>query len=75
MIDRGPGACGFASGVWTAPLMIRVMAEEFAVHDHPGPGRTVLKAMGFSVQRPRRKLARADPVEPDRWQRSTDPRP
>jgi transposase len=36
--------------------------------------RKVLKAMGFSVQRPRRQLAKADPVEQDRWQRYTYPR-
>ena len=30
--------------------------------------------MGFSVQRPRRKLAKAGPVAQDRWQRYTYPR-
>ena len=32
------------------------------------------RALGFSVQRPRRKLAKADPAEQDRWQRYTYPR-
>ena len=55
-------------------MIAQVIAEEFAVHYHPGHVRKVLKAMGFFVQRPRRQLAKADPVEQDRWQRYTYPR-
>jgi transposase len=73
IIDSGPVAYGFSSGVWTSPMIVRVIAEEFAVHYHPGHVRKVLQALGFSVQRPRRKLAKADPVEQDRWQRYTYP--
>jgi len=74
ILDSGPVAYGFSSGVWTSPMIARVIEEEFAVSYHPGHVRKVLKAMGFSVQRPRRQLAKADPVEQDRWQRYTYPR-
>ena len=74
LIDSGPVAYGFPSGVWTAPMIAQVIAEEFAVGYHPGHVRKILKALGFSVQRPRRKLAKADPVEQNRWQRYTYPR-
>lgn len=74
LIDSGPIAYGFSSGVWTSPMIARVIEEEFDVHYHPGHVRKVLRALGFSVQRPRRKLAKADPVEQDRWQRYTYPR-
>jgi len=74
IIDSGPVAYGFTSGVWTSPMIARVIAEEFDVRYHPGHVRKVLKSMGFSVQRPRRKLAKADPVAQDRWQRYTYPR-
>ena len=74
IIDSGPIAYGFPSGIWTSPMIARVIEDEFAVHYHPGHVRKVLKALGFSVQRPRRKLAKADPVEQDRWQRYTYPR-
>jgi len=74
IIDSGPVAYGFASGVWTSPMIARVIAEEFAVSYHPAHVRKVLKALGFSVQRPRRKLVKADPIEQDRWQRYTYPR-
>ena len=74
LIDSGPIAYGFASGVWTSPMIGRVIEEEFHVRYHPGHVRKVLKALGFSVQRPRRKLVKADPAEQDRWQRYTYPR-
>jgi len=74
VIDSGPIAYGFSTGVWTSPMIARVIAEEFQVHYHPGHVRKVLKRMGFSVQRPRRQLAKADPVAQDRWQRYTYPR-
>ncbi len=74
IIDSGPVAYGFPSGVWTSPMIARVIEEEFAVHYHPGHVRKVLKDLDFSVQRPRRKLAKADPLAQDRWQRYTYPR-
>jgi transposase len=74
LIDSGPIAYGFSSGVWTSPMIGRMIEEEFGVGYHPGHVRKVLKSLGFSVQRPRRKLAKADPVAQDRWQRYTYPR-
>lgn len=74
VLDSGPIAYGFSSGVWTSPMIGRVIQEEFEVRYHPGHVRKVLKALGFSVQRPRRQLAKADPAEQDRWQRYTYPR-
>jgi len=74
LIDSGPIAYGFSSGVWTSPMIGRVIEEEFNVHYHAGHVRKVLKGLGFSVQRPRRKLVTADPAEQDRWQRYTYPR-
>ena len=74
VLDSGPIAYGFSSGVWTSPMIARVIQEEFDVRYHPGHVRKVLKALGFSVQRPRRQLAKADPAEQDRWQRYTYPR-
>src|SRR6266852_4264025 len=74
VLDSGPIAYGFSSGVWTSPMIGRVIQEEFDVRYHPGHVRKALKALGFSVQRPRRQLAKADLAEQDRWQRYTYPR-
>ena len=74
ILDSGPVAYGFVSGVWTSPMIARVIREEYQVAYHPGHVRKLLKELGFSVQRPRKGLAKADPVEQDRWQRYTYPK-
>jgi transposase len=73
IIDSGPLAYGYLSGVWTSPMITRVIQEEFDVHYHPGHVRKLLHQLGFSVQRPRRALVRADPEKKDRWHRHTYP--
>ncbi len=74
ILDSGPVAYGFVSGVWTSPMIARVLEEEYQVKYHPGHVRKLLKDLGFSVQRPRKLLAKGDPVLQDRWQRYTYPR-
>lgn len=73
LIDSGPIAYGFLSGVWTAPMVARLIAEEFGVSYHPGHVRKLLRALGFSLQRPGRLLIRANPLEQERWVRHTYP--
>ena len=73
ILDSGPVAYGLDSGVWTSPMMAWVIEEEFGVRYHPGHVRKLLHALGFSVQRPRRVLARADAGEQDRWHRRIYP--
>jgi transposase len=73
IIESGPVAYGLDSGVWTSPMIARVIEEEFALAYHPGHVRKLLYAMNFSVQRPRRVLARADASQQDRWCRRTFP--
>ena len=73
IIESGPVAYGLDSGVWTSPMIARVIQEEFGVTYHPGHVRKLLHQIGFSVQRPRRVLVRADPAEQDRWHRRTFP--
>jgi len=73
IIDSGPVAYGFLGGVWNSPMLARVIEEEFEVNYHPGHVRRLLHQLGFSVQRPRRILAKADPAKQDRWHRYTYP--
>jgi len=74
IIDSGPVAYGFLSGVWTSPMIARVVEQEFAVSYHAGHVRRLLRQLGFSVQRPRRTLARANPEKQGRWHRYTYPK-
>lgn len=73
IIDSGPVAYGLDTGVWTSPMIARVITEEFGVTYHPGHVRKLLTQLGFSVQRPKRVLARADRTAQDRWHRYTYP--
>jgi len=73
IIDSGPQARGFLSGVWSAPMVGRIISEEFALDYTARHVRRLLHEWGFSVQRPRRKLMRANPREQNRWRRHTYP--
>ena len=73
IVDSGPVAYGFDCGVWTSPMIARVIAEQFGLSYHPGHVRKLLHRIGFSVPRPRRLLARADAAAKERWQRRTFP--
>jgi transposase len=74
IIDSGPTSWGFLSGVWSAPMVARVISEEFGIDYTARHVRRLLHGWGFSVQRPRRKLTRANPAEQNRWRRYTYPR-
>jgi transposase len=74
ILDSGPVAYGFLSGVWTSPMVARVIEEEFGVLYHPGHVRKLLGHLGFSVQYPKQVLSRAKPEARDRWHRYTYPR-
>lgn len=64
--DSGPVAYGLDSGEWTSPMIAWVIEEEFGVQYHPGHVRKLLHSLGYSVQRPRRRVARANSREQDR---------
>jgi len=74
IMDSGPVSWGFLSGVWSAPMVARVIAEEFGIGYSARHVGRLLHAWGFSVQRPCRKLKRANPAEQNRWRRYTYPR-
>ena len=73
ILDSGPVAYGLHTGIWTSPMIAWVIEEEFGVQYHPGHVRKLLDAMGFSVQPPRRVLARADAAAQDKLHRRTCP--
>ena len=73
IVDSGPVAYGYLSGVWTSPMIAQVIQEQFGVAYHPGHVCRLLHQLDFSVQRPKRKLIRADVQAQDRWHRYTYP--
>lgn len=73
ILDSGPVAYGLDTGIWTSPMIAWVIEEEFGIQYHPGHVRKILPDIGFSVQRPKRVLAKADTAAQDRWRRYTYP--
>jgi len=73
IVESGPVAYGLDTGIWTSPMIARIIKEEFAITYDPGHVRKILHGLGFSIQRPRRVLARADAAAQDRWHRYTYP--
>jgi transposase len=73
ILDSGPVAYGLDTGIWISPMIAWVIETEFGVQYHPGHVRKLLHGWGFSMQRPRRVLARADAAAQDRWHRRIYP--
>ena len=69
ILDSGPVAYGFTSGVWTSPMVARIIKEEFSIAYNPAHVSRILHDIGFSVQRPKKTLARADKTVQSRWVR------
>jgi transposase len=73
IMDSGPRAYGYLSGVWDSLMITEVIHSEFGVQFHPGHVRKLLYRLGFSVQRPKNILANADPQKQNKWRRYTYP--
>ena len=73
ILESGPVAYGLNTGVWTSPIIARIIEEEFGVCYHPGHVRKLLHALGYSVQRPTTRLVQADPKQRNKWVRYTYP--
>ena len=66
-MESGPLSYGFLSGVWTAVRVGRVIQDEFRIEYDARHVRRILDELDFSLQRPKRLLANADPIKQNRW--------
>ena len=74
LIESGSREAGYTSGVWTGPMVGDLIAQRFGVRYHNHHVPRLLHELGFSVQRPRRRLARADKEAQAVWLREKLPR-
>jgi transposase len=74
VVEAGPQAAGFSSGVWTGPMIGQWVWQHFGVKYHSQHIPWILHRLGFSVQRPRKRLARADRAAQEYWLRTKLPR-
>jgi transposase len=73
MVEAGPLAAGYQSGVWTGPMIGDLIERRFGVHYHRHNVPRLLHELGFSLQRPRKRLARADAEAQASWLRERLP--
>jgi transposase len=57
ILQRGAEAYQFRGDVWTAPRIAQVIRREFGVRYDPGHVSRLLRAWGWSVQKPRRQAS------------------
>jgi transposase len=73
LVEAGPLAAGYGSGVWTGPMIGDLIERRFGVRYHKHHVPRLLHELGFSVQRPRKRLARADAQAQAAWLRERLP--
>jgi len=67
VIKAGPQAAGFTAGVWNGPMVQHWIKDNFGVSYHKQHIPRLLHSLGFSVQRPRKLLSRADAQAQQQW--------
>jgi transposase len=73
VLQEGPEAHGYATGLWTLPRVAAVIGRECGVIYHPGHVWRLLRDLGWSCQRPAGKALERDEEAIRRWQRYTWP--
>ena len=74
LLERAPAECGCAGRyLWTQQLIAGLVLREFGVSYHHGHIGALLKAMGFTHQRPARRAVERDEVRIDGWRREAWP--
>jgi transposase len=70
----GARASGFANDLWTLPRIAQVIQQRTGVVHHPGHVWRLLRALGWSVQRPARRAVERDDDAIERWVKAEWPR-
>jgi transposase len=72
-LKAGPGAHGFATELWTAQRVAKVIKDAFGVQYHPDHVCRLLGQMGWSCQRPATRAIQRDEKAIVNWKRSVWP--
>lgn len=70
----GARACGFPTDLWTCPRVAEVIRRRFKVRYHVDHVSRLLRALGFSPQRPEPRARERDEVAIRGWIRTEWPR-
>jgi len=66
-LSDSPTEYGFATDLWSAPRLARLVEEEFDVHFHPNYLSAWLRQRGYTPQKPRRVPRERDEEAIARW--------
>ncbi|HIQ09254.1 MAG TPA: IS630 family transposase [Anaerolineaceae bacterium] len=67
LLLQGPRAAGFPTELWTLKRVAQVIEREFGIRYHPAHVWRILRAMGFSYQKPERRARERDEEAIRRW--------
>lgn len=71
---QGAEACGFASDLWTCPRVAELIEARFGVQYHVGHVPRLLRALGWTPQKPARRSLERDEAAIRRWIKQDWPR-
>ena len=67
LLENGAQACGFRGDIWTCGRIALVIRRAFGVSYHPAHVSRILKACGWSPQKPVRRATQRDEAAIRRW--------
>lgn len=73
-LRQGPLAAGFATDLWTLARVTKVIENQFGVKYHPGRVWHILRALGWSPQKPERRARERDEEAIRQWREEEWPR-
>jgi transposase len=71
---KGPRRHGYSTELWTLARVAEVIAVTFGVEYHPSAVWHILRAMGWSCQKPQRRARERDEQAIQRWRQQDWPR-
>ena len=74
MLLQGPGKHGYGTELWTLARVAEVIAVTFGVEYHPSAVWHILRAMGWTCQKPERRARERDEQAIAGWRREEWPR-
>lgn len=72
-LKQGALAHGFRTDNWTRERISTLIGQKFGVHYHPAHISRLMRKIGFSVQKPKRRSYRKDMTEVTEWKEERFP--
>jgi|SRR5271157_2642131 len=60
IIEAGPQGAGLDTGVWTTPIIVKLVKDLFGISYHPDYMGRLLHKLGYSVQYPGKRSSKTD---------------